>query len=231
MDFYTGDWQQIFTGELLFFSLLSRIFNTYPDIEARRWMTPLIDEDAFMEVPFAENQEDVKQGIEILHHWGKNGLTDELFEKIRSDYMRLFIGPGKVLAPPWESVYFSEERLLFQEQTLQIRQWFHRFGLEAEKKYKEPDDHIGLEMSFVAYLSKLALQAFEEQDQEKFDELLEAQHEFLAEHLLAWGYQWCNRVIEYAQTDFYKGLAFLTQGALTALAEQFSIQPSREAVK
>jgi TorA maturation chaperone TorD len=225
-DFYTNDGKQTLTGEILFLSVLSRLIYTYPDGEAHEWINSLIDEQTFSEVPYAADQEAVIKGIEMLKKLGKDELTDEAFKEIRDDYSRLFIGIGKVLAPPWESVYFNENHLLFRKQTLQVRNWYRRFGLELEKLHKEPDDHIGLEMSFVAYLAKLALQAFEDQEKEKFEELLEAQRQFLAEHLLAWGHLWCRLVIEHAETDFYKGLAFLTQGALTTLAEQFSIQPS-----
>lgn len=231
IDFSSSDCQQILTGEILFLSLLSRLIYTYPDIEAQQWIKSLIEEDTLSEAPYAANQEAVIKGIEMIKQWGNSGLTDEAFNKIRDDYTRLFIGVGKVLAPPWESVYFTESHLLFQEQTLQVRNWYRRYGLELEKLHKEPDDHISIEMSFVAYLSKLALQAFEEQNQEEFEELLEAQRQFLASHLLAWGFKWRHMVIEHAQTDFYKGLAYLTQGALNALAEQFSIQPTRGACK
>jgi len=88
-----------------------------------------------------------------------------------------------------------------------------------------------LQMLFISYLAKLALQAFEEQDEEKFEGLLEAQTQFLSEHLLKWGPYWCNLVSEHAQTDFYKGLALLTRGALFALAKRFDLQIFEDAVQ
>ena len=106
-----------------------------------------------------------------------------------------------------------------------------RFGLEAENLHKEPDDHIGLQMSFISYLAKLALQALEEQDKDGFEKLLDAQHDFLSEHLLRWGPYWCNLVSEHTQTDFYKGLALLTRGALFTLAKQFDVQTSEDIIR
>lgn len=38
-----------------------------------------------------------------------------------SAYTKLFIGPAKLPAPPWESVYATGEPLLFQESTLAVR--------------------------------------------------------------------------------------------------------------
>ncbi|MBN1535405.1 MAG: molecular chaperone TorD family protein [Anaerolineales bacterium] len=228
IDFESNDSQQILTGEFLFLSLLSRLLLTHPDKRSRPWIQSVIDEDMFTEVPYAGDQEAVKMGLELLKEWGREGLNDEAYQQIRDDHMRLFIGIGKMLVPPWESVYFNENHLLFQEQTLRVRNWYRRFGLESEKIFKEPDDHIGLELSFVAYLTKLALQALVEQDKEKFEQLLKAQSIFLHEHLLAWGYDWCELMMDNAETDFYKGLALLIQGALTAMAEQFNIQSSVE---
>ncbi|MEI3231097.1 MAG: molecular chaperone TorD family protein, partial [Gordonibacter pamelaeae] len=42
--------------------------------------------------------------------------------QLRSVYTKLFIGPAKLPAPPWESVYATGGRpLLFQESTLAVR--------------------------------------------------------------------------------------------------------------
>ncbi|MBL6983284.1 MAG: molecular chaperone TorD family protein [Anaerolineales bacterium] len=214
----------ILLGEALLFGLLGRIL--YDQLD-KAWLQSLIDEDVFSEAPFGAKQRETALGLDLLQKWSQEnsaGISDESFDEWRSDYTSLFVGVGEVLAPPWESVYFSEERLVFQEQTLQVREWYRRFGVEPEKLHKEPDDHIGLELTFVSYLSKLALQALEDQDEEKYEKLLDAQRQFISKHLLRWGTQWCNLVGEHARTDFYKGLAFLTRGALLALAEQYDIQ-------
>src|SRR3972149_6655669 len=152
-------------GESLLLSLLGRVLYQYPDGEQRAWFQSLIDSDAFMEAPFAEDHQDVITGLEFLQAWRKRGLTDETFLDLQEDYSRLFIGPGKVIAPPWESVFFNEARQTFQEQTLQVRNWYRRFGLEPEKIYHEPDDHIGLELTFLAHLANQAFrsQTFQEQ--------------------------------------------------------------------
>ena len=70
--------------------------------------------------------------------------------------MRAFSSSAKVLTPP-ESVYFSEERLVFQEETLQVREWYRRFDLQSVKLH-EPDDHVGLELTFWLILPNVAWQ-------------------------------------------------------------------------
>ena len=213
------DWQETLTGEMLLLSLLGRIAYTYPDNEERTWLQSLIEEDIFSEAPFAVEEEETNTGLKLMQKWGKNGFSDELFEHMQADYTRLFIGPGKVIAAPWESVYFGEERLTFQEQTLDVRNWYRRFGLEAEKKYQEPDDHIGLELLFLAHLAAQGIQALNEQNSPRFEEILKAQREFLMQHPGAWALAWCGIVEKNARTDFYQGLAHLIRGALAGLSE------------
>ena len=225
------EWQETLTGEILLMKLLGRVFYSYPNNEERTWLQSLIEEDVFSEVPFAAEKDETKAGLEFLQKWGKNGITDEAFANMQADYTRLFIGSGKVLAPPWESVHFGDDRLIFQQRTLEVRAWYKRFGLEAEKIHREPDDHIGLELLFLSHLATLGIQALNEQDNARFEELLDAQREFIKKHLGAWALTWCGLIERNAQTDFYKGLAHLTRGALSALSEVLDIKLAKEAVR
>jgi len=228
---YILKWEETLVGEALLLAAMGRLLYRYPEDEEQAWIASLFDEKLFLEVPYAAHKEETAQGLKLLQGWAEKICQDGFFERIQSDYTRLFIGPGKVIVPPWESVYFSSERLTFQQQTLEVRTWYQRFGVEPEKIYKEPDDHIGLEISFIAHLAKLALQALEEQNEEEFNRLIKAQEKFLAEHLLRWGPYWCTLVVKNANTEFYKGLALLTQGALLTLGDQFGIKTSKEVVR
>lgn len=46
----------------------------------------------------------------IQKHCGEEFAADH---ELTGDYYRLFVGPDTVLAPPWESVYRHEDRLIF----------------------------------------------------------------------------------------------------------------------
>jgi TorA maturation chaperone TorD len=144
------------------------------------------------------------------------------------DYTKLFIGLDRLSTAPWESVYFNRERLVFQEQTIQVREWYSRFGLQVEKLNREPDDHIGLEMLFISHLASLALQAIENDDQKLIEGTLKAQRDFLTEHLLRWGPAWAKLVKQHAATDFYRGIAHLAHGSLLAIAEILQIKMPKE---
>lgn len=226
-----NEWQEILTGEILLLNLISRAVYFYPDDKQRGWLESLAAEDVFSEAPFASDHDDTKTGLQFLQKWAEKGLTREVFEDMQVDYTRLFLGPDKVIAAPWESVYFSEERLTFQEQTLGVRSWYHRFGLEAEKIHQEPDDHIGLELLFLSHLATLGIQALNEKDEVRFKENLEAQRGFINDHLGTWALDWCELVEENARTNFYKGMACLTRGALFALSDVLDIKLAKDTEK
>jgi TorA maturation chaperone TorD len=217
------DWETILVGEMLLFGMLGKIFYTYPELD---WLHSLAEQEVFSETPLESQQPDIKSGLKLLQSWSvqnRERISDEHFKDLKADYTHLFIGLDEVLAPPWESVYFNKDRMVFQEQTLQVRNWYRRFGLEPEKLHKEPDDHIGLELSFISYLSKLSLQALEGKDEERFKMLLEAQRQFISEHPMNWAPAWCDLVIKHACTDFYRGAALILRGALIELKSILTI--------
>ena len=77
-------------------------------------------------------------------------------------------------------------------------------------------------MIFISHLASLALQAIEQDDEKTLNEILQAQCDFLSEHLLRWGPVWAKLVKQHAYTDFYRGIAHLTHGALLAAAEMLT---------
>lgn len=216
----TADWPTTLIGEILLLGLISKTLQTYPEKE---WLQSLIDEDLFAEPPMGEGQAEIENGMTLLQKWAQDnrtGINDKVYQELKLDYTRLFIGLGEPLAPPWESTYFSVDQLVFQEQTIQVRNWYRKFGLQTEKLHQEPDDHIGLELSFISFLSSQALEALEAGDEARFTTLIESQEEFLSEHTMRWALQWCKLVEQHAQTEFFRGMGLLTKGALFLIAQQ-----------
>lgn len=212
------DWSTILIGESILFGLLGKILYSYPEEEV---LQPIVDENIFTEAPFGAEQPDVILGLELLNDWVnacQGALEDEILIELRVDYTRLFTGTANIPVVPWESAYFDEAHLLFQAQTIDVRSWYRRFGLESVDIHQEPDDHIGLELAFVSHLAQLSLSAFETQETSAFHEALQHQRDFLSQHLLSWGPLWCGLVIEHAKTEFYRGIALILRGALKELA-------------
>ncbi|GAB1469676.1 molecular chaperone TorD family protein [Chloroflexota bacterium] len=223
-----NDISQILVGEMLLLRLLGKALYSEPE---RKWLEELIAEQIFFDIPFGMEQPEIIHGFELLQRWSQantGGISEADFADLKMDYTRLFIGLDVHRTAPWESVYFNRDRFVFQEQTIQVREWYARYDVQAEKLNREPDDHIGLEILFISHLASLALQALEQNDQNQLDEMLQAQREFLSEHLLRWGLVWAKLVKQHAATDFYRGIAHLTHGALLAIAEILEITMPKE---
>lgn len=230
MMFETMDQLHAFlTGEALLCGLLGRALFGEPD---KAWLEQLIQDDLFTELPLQSNQQALERGRELLYGWARahaNGLADEEIQSLRSEQFMLLTGVGRAIAPAWESIYLSREHLIFQEQTIQVRRWYARFGLQFERLNNEPDDHIGIELSFIAHLAGLALEALADGDEARLNELLQSQRDFLSEHLLRWAPAWVNLMLEHARSDYFRGLALLTQGVLQAAAQELRIETAEKA--
>jgi TorA maturation chaperone TorD len=127
-------------------------------------------------------------------------------DELQQDYLRLFVGLGTPLAPPWESAWASDARLLFQCETLDVRYWYRSAGLEVADLHAQPDDHIGLELEFMGRLL------------ERGD--AEAVERFATEHPCAWVSRWCDAVQDNAATPFYRQLAAEAHSLICAGAER-----------
>ena len=218
------DFEATFAGEMLMFGLLGKILYQVPDAD---WLQSLADDEVFLEFPFACSQPDVVKGQQFLSAWNKkyqNGHVGECLEDIKIDHTRLLVGIGTTPVVPWESVYFSDDHLLFQERTLEVRGWYQQFGLEIINKYHEPEDHIGLELAFLSHLANLTLTAYANQDETQVNRFLLTQRDFLQKHLIAWGPMWCDLLDQYARTDFYQGVALVLKGALLEIAEILNVK-------
>jgi TorA maturation chaperone TorD len=213
-------WKATLTAHGLAYGFLSKVFYERP---ASAFINHLATEDLFVDWPLSAGDEETQAGLHLLKDfcagWAEAGLPD-----LNWDYNCLFAGPGHLLAPPWESVYLSKEHLVFEAQTLEVRQTYRRFGLQAPKLHKEPDDHLGLELAFMVHLCSLGLAAIENGQPEMFQETLQAQREFMAEHLLKWAPDCLQRVIEHANTDYYRGVAYLTLGCLSETVKVLGLQ-------
>jgi TorA maturation chaperone TorD len=98
--------------------------------------------------------------------------------------------------------------------TLQVRAFYEQFGLVSERKDQEPEDHVGLELEFMGWLCDLYVRCLREGDARGAALALQAQRDFLDDHLLQWVERFCEGVVRSAWTDFFRGTATLTKGFL-----------------
>lgn len=194
-------------------SLLSALVRTEPN---EAWLERLASGKVFESVPYAGNDEEVACGLQLLSRWAQGWEASEdaaRADALYADHMALFVGPGAPLASPWESVQMhGDEALVFQRETLDVRARYREFGLQVERLYHEPDDHIGYEIEFVAVLARAEADALAKGDAAEASRAAAAKAGFLEDHLVRWAAQWADSVLDHAKTDFYRGIAHLVKG-------------------
>lgn len=174
------------------------------------------EEQVFDDIPYAADNPLVKAGQRDIIDWLNSGVASEssmrasqLAEAAAYDYMKLFIGVGKVLAPPWGSCYLTEGRLVFQKETLEVREFYAEYDFQLKNKHSEPDDHIGLELEFLANLL----------EQEQIEPALR----FMKSFMSPWIQDWLHDVEKSARTGFYKGLARMAVGGIECFLAEAKI--------
>jgi putative dimethyl sulfoxide reductase chaperone len=203
-------WAETLIAHNLAYTFLSKVFYEQPDLDFLRTIT---QEDLFDDWPLDMNQTRAEIGLAQLRtfsaHW-----HDDQFPDLKRDYARLFVGPDKLLATPWESVYRSAEGIIFEKETLQVRTFYREFDMPIPHFGSEPDDHIGLEFRFVAHLCAIGLNAIQVDDTTTLEATLDGLRRFFDEHISQWADQCLDRVSQHAQTDYYRSVAALASGCI-----------------
>ena len=183
---------------------------------SKKFITLLIEGEIVQAFPFADSNAAFGQAIDRIVQYLKQPdvLSRKSCESLHWDYTHMFVGPGKVPAPPWESIYRDVEHLHFSEETLEVRDAYRKYNLLPKDFGHEPDDHIGLELDFMHKLCEMTQEKAESADETGLVEILKDQKAFLDEHLLRWVPDWTQDVVKSAGTDFYKGMAQLLDAYL-----------------
>lgn len=161
-----------------------------------------------------------------LSSCGENAL-----EELAVDFAATFLAAGQAevqAALPYESLYAGEKKLFMQEPWEDVCRRCAEAGLgKASSASDLMEDHLSLELEFMAHLSDTADAA--------------AQLDFLRQHLLNWVETFANDVETYGKTVFYKAAAQITLAFLraeeefltallsgeTAMAQGFSLRAER----
>jgi TorA maturation chaperone TorD len=109
-------------------------------------------EDLYKDWPLPAVEETATyKGLQLLLDFSRRWRSAPI-DDLTQEYTRLFIGLERTLAPPYESVYLSRDHIMFERQTLEVRDYYKKAGLEIPRLHKEPDDHIGYELLFASFL-------------------------------------------------------------------------------
>lgn len=153
-----------------------------------------------------------KDGCEDDIHDDGNSKYARESETIHQAYTRLFLGPNKLPAPPWGSVYTDHDSVIFGNKTLEVREWMRTNGVSMELESYEPQDQIGLMLLMFSWAVRNGIS----------DEALTI---FLEEHLFSWTPRFLELFEEGAIHPFYEQLARLTQLTFQDWIGRFELSP------
>jgi TorA maturation chaperone TorD len=122
----------------------------------------------------------------------------------QTEFTRLFIGPGKAPAYPYECAYRTPHGLMMQEITSDVRKFYLEKGLVMQRLNAIPDDHLGAELEFFLYMSQQMLE-----QPEKAITFAETQREFMQKHILSWLDDFVADILANTDNPFFTHLASL----------------------
>ena len=149
-------------------------------------------------------------------------LTNNI-EALRIDYSQLFIGPYRLLAPPYGSVYLENTRRVMGNSTLDVRSKYADEGLHVD--IKEAPDHITIELEFMYYLISKEIEASLSAESIDATSYRKKQQDFLDAHLGIWVSDFSNNIAVNAETAFYRDLACQTKSFIEADLKGLSQSP------
>ena len=143
----------------------------------------------------------------LLSEVVRNAPHADDLERHAVDYTRLFVGPFKLLASPYGSIYLENGKFM-GDSTLAARDVYLEEGLDIV--LKDAPDHIGVELEFMYFLALKEAGVRADGDTDQADSLRDRQASFLRTHLGAWVRAFVSNIQEHAQTEFYKTLGRVT---------------------
>ena len=144
----------------------------------------------------ASENETVSAALTSLHN-----VAEDEYESFKFSFNKLFVGPGKLKAPPYESSYRNKQGLIMQDETMAVRRAYLAQGLKLKKQNIEPDDHIALEMEFLAEMIR-------RNEEEAFSR-------FLLEHAAVWAAPHCKCIKDNTTDRICLGMADLLAAVIS----------------
>jgi len=187
------------------------LYNLFAEPPSEELMAQLRDEEflAHVREVFGSSDKALAAYVEELP-------SDEspVIEALRLEFDALFRVPGPAYATPYESVYCDgagqSKGPVWGPSTGAVKRFYEQMGAGLAQDYPELPDYIGAELDFMRFLCTQEGAAWAEGDAESAARYLDAQNQFLREHLGRWVEPLTEVIKANAQTGFYRGLAEMT---------------------
>lgn len=164
-------------------------------------------------VPLRSWPEELRRLGDDVRRRGADAAARELL----LEYARLFLGPGPLRCPPYGSLYI--DGVLMGPSTLDVVRLYREHGLIVPQSWREPADHIAVELSFMAHLSGSTQEAIGQRKLTEAQRLLKSQETFLDRHLGRWAHIMADRLAGAARCHLYRFVAVFLPSWLALDAE------------
>ncbi len=142
----------------------------------------------------------------------------QVTKEVRSEFCALFLNMCAHPVFTSESVYLSDNHVIMQEQRDQVVDVYRLYKLAVDKgSFDWPEDHISMEMMFMAHLCKIEADlcrcvldqgsSERESASDRADAVRKAEKAFFADHIDRWVPLFADELSKKAETLFYKGVA------------------------
>ena len=128
------------------------------------------------------------------------------------EYASLFLSVGLKPVHLAESVYLGKNHLLYEEPYFDAVRIYQIYGFRKRASFREPEDHVSIELEFMAHLCDLAALSIEQGKEDYAVGYLKNQKEFLETHLSKWTPELAKKVRWASKNDLYLALAGLLEG-------------------
>ncbi len=196
------------------YALLSRLYAKEVDDE-------LLEKLLGMRFPANSGNAKIDAGYSLIAGY-LSGAWENTVTELSVDYVRVFIGHGVdayCAAYPFESVYTSEKRLMMQDARDEVLAIYRSEGMDKNPSWTDAEDHVAMELEFEGELARRCAERLEAGDEDGAAALVRTQKNFMHDHLASWVPMMTADMDVFARTDFYRGLARLTEGFLEADGE------------
>lgn len=166
-------------------------------------------------------------GYDVTQHLA--GELEAVTECLREQYTQTFVGPGSHISL-YASVYCDNEGQLWGDSTVWVNRFIETTGLSFKSNWGSIPDHIAIELELMQRLTAHEAQLWgqiasahsneKKNTDKRLSRCLQAQENFLRDHLCKWIPQFCKRVLETSTSLFYREMAKLTKSVVLSDVEQ-----------
>jgi anaerobic sulfite reductase subunit A len=214
-----GEDERINTGRAFVYSYLSRAFKREIDQDFLDHLTDV--GRAIKLLAGSQKSAELTKGAELLEAFMFSTAKMKANEKralitdLKVEYTNLFLGIGEDTVHLVESSYLDKGRLRYEEPRQNARDAYQSLGFRKDSWFLEPEDHLALELEFMAMMCNWTAVTIGKKDFANAIAYLTLQKEFLRDRIMGWIPAMCKRLKRKARSDYYKSLAYLTDGFVT----------------